>query len=303
MKYIDLKLRCRLYEFNPLIKSILDSYKVNEIAFANLSPLYNELFLQNINQEIKIVDGIINPVELINKIKLVTKRIYINQNLLNSSIDLLEDCTKKAIGIIPPYTSFGFGIVRRANNYVDLYAVVKAMRNLTTIVDNNLTALIAAGYPATGLNDMRSITDCIDTDVTIQRQMLEELKKSVSENHITLNSVWDKIMGICDSGKIIFKDKTNKNRKEFEINTIIVAMRMAAVFTLLSGNIEPKSRIELKPLMGGRKKTVYAFTSGYFEMKGLSSGEYQATKFEKGKPDIIRYVTIISGKNIVENFE
>ena len=303
MTFIELKLRCRLIELEPLIQHVLDAYKKNQAEFNNYLPMYNDLYLQGIEQERLLVDSIINPVQLIQEIKDITKRIYLNQTLVNNSLNQLESFTRKSIGLLPPSQSFGFGGVRRANSSIDIVSVVKNIKNVLLNIDKNINTLLATGYTVAEKKAFAALSVSLVNDYNLQTAKLAEYKKLVTDNYPAINSLWDKIMDICDTGKKIYNDKQNESRQQFEVSVIIINLRKKATFTLLTGIVEPKAKIELKPLMGGRKKYVYANTTGYYEMRGLSVGDYHATKTVKGKPSVIKNVTINLGVNLVEKFE
>lgn len=303
MTFIELKLKCRLIELEPLIQQVLDAYKKHQADFNNYLSMYNILYLQDIQQERIIVDAIINPVQLIQEIKDITNRIYINQNLVNDSLNLLESFTKISIGLLTPSQGFGVGGVRRANSSIDIVSVVKNIKNVILNIDKNMIALLAVGYTVADKKAFAALAVSLENDYILQTEKLAEYKKLVTNNYPAINSLWDKIMDICDTGKKIYNDKQNESRQQFEVSIIIINLRKKATLSLLTGIVEPKAKIELKPLMGGRKKYVYANKTGYYEMRGLSVGDYHATKSVKGNPSVIKNVTINLGVNLVEKFE
>ena len=188
MAYIDLKLTCRTDELNSIIKQVLFYYKKNLSDFEKISPKYSAFYLKNVEEEAEEVDNIIHPVDLMNELKEITTRIYVNQNLVTSSIKLLEDCAIKAKGLSIKIPEFGFNIVSRANNISGFIEnLVKMMRIVAINAENNLTPLIAAGYTNTDLAFFKELSNQLQNDNeaqhTIQTEIKNLLLKAIYINH------------------------------------------------------------------------------------------------------------------------
>ena len=302
MAVIPLRNRGRLDEMSPLAKFVLNSYNKNQLDFLDFSPKYTVLHGDSIELERKVIDALINPVQLTGELKMITQRIYSNQIAVAASMDFLEGYAKRATGLTIASKDFGFGKVRTANNSGDIEAVVKNIRTVATNAANNMAALVAQGYSAAKQTALKGLADTLENDNAGQNSKIDDRHKLVSENHIAINNFWDSINDLCEVGKILYKAKTNENRPQYVVTTVLARMRSDAAKTAITGIVPPKARLEFKPFGTGRKRVATAGPKGDYAVKAITPGEYQGTLIVKGKPNVIKNVVVEVGGHVVENF-
>ena len=302
MAVIPLRNRGKLDELSPMAKFVLTSYYKNQLDFAGFSDKYTVAHGDDIELERKVIDALINPVQLTSELKMITQRIYTNQVIVASSIDFLEGYAKRAIGLTIASKDFGFGDVRTSNNSGDIEGVVKNIRTVAKNAANNMAALVAQGYSAAKQTYLIGLADALETDNAGQNSKMDDRHKLVSENHVAINNFWDSINDLCEVGKILYKDKTNENRPQYVVTTVLARMRSDAAKTAIIGSVAPKARLEFKPLGAGRKRVAKAGPKGDYAVKGITPGEYQGTLIVKGKPNVVKHVVVEVGGHVVENF-
>ena len=302
MAVIPFKMRCRLDELSPFGLFVYNSYSKQQAEFEDYSPKYTVLYGTSVELDRKAIDALINPVQLTSELKKVTQRIYSNQVTVASFIDHLEGYANRATVLTIASKDFGFGKVRTANNSGDIEAVVKNIRTVATNAANNMAALIAQGYTAAKQTALKDLADTLETDNASQNSKIDDRHKLVSENHVAINAYWDKIVDLCDVGKILYKEVTNENRPQFVIRTVLGRMRSDAAKTAVTGTADAGSKIVFKSLTGGRSRVAYANAKLEYAVKGIAVGEYQATRIVKGKPNVIKNVVVEVGGHVEENF-
>lgn len=303
MAVIPLRTRCRINELSPFGLFVYNSYVKNQADFEVFSPIYTVLYGTNMELDRKAIDALINPVQMTGELKVITQRIYSNQVLVAKAIDFLEGYADRATGLTEASKDFGFSKVRQANNSGDIEAVVKNVRSVGQVADKNMAALTAEGYSAAKQTTLLGLADTLETENAAQNSKIDDRKSLVSDNHVAFNSYWDSINDLCDIGKKLYKEKTNENRDQYVVSTVLGRMRSDAAKTAVSGNTDARARIELKPLTTGRKRVGKADANGDYAIKGIAVGEYQATKTVKGKPAVVKTVVVESGAHVVENFD
>ncbi len=304
MPIIPLKIPSRIDELTALGAFVLASYIVDLNEFTGFSPDYTQLHATNVDIELKAVDELINPKVLVAELKVITKRIYANQDTVANKLTLLEGYIKRAIGLTIAPADFGISAARTSNRSGDIEGLVTNMGTITKNVTNpiNKAALLAKGYTALMQTNFEALTKSFKDDNTAQNSKMDARSVQVKNNHVAINALWVKLNDICDAGKRIFSTGAAEKKKQYTVTSLLSRMRNDAKKTAIGGAVEPKARIEFKPLHGGRKRVAYANAAGIYDLKGISPGEYLATMSVKGKPSMTANVVIITGEIVVENF-
>ena len=302
MAVIPIKMNCKLDELSPVSRFVLTSYYKNQLDFAGFSSKYTVAHGDSIELERKVIEALINPVQYTSELKVITQRIYSNQNSAATYIDFLEGYAERAKGLTISSKDFGFGDVRTSNNSGDIEGVVRNIRTVAKNAANNMAALVTEGYSAAKQTALTDLADMLETDNAGQNSKIDDRHKLVSENHVAINNFWDKIVDLCDVGKRLYKAKTNENRPQYVMRTVLGRMRRDAAKTAVTGNVLPGARLEFKPLTTGRKRVAKAGPKGDYAVRGIAVGEYQATLIVKGKPNVIKHVVVETGGHVEENF-
>lgn len=304
MKPIKLKNTSRLDEIPTLGSFITTSFGTDILKFTKYSPDYTPLYLTNLAQERKNIEELIAPSQLTGELKLITGNIYSNQDLVGVLITQLEGYAKRAKGLSTGYKDMGFSKIRVCNNSGDIEGLTTAMNNLLKLTGStvNMAALTLKGYSEAMQTELIDLKDTLLNDNTAQNKKINDRATLVAENHLAINNYWDKLVDICDAGKRIFTSTSDAKRKQYVMSTVLARMRSDALKTSISGLVEPKSKIEFKPLTTGRKRVVYADKDGYYVLNGITPGDYLGTKITKDKPNMVANVVIVTAEKVVENF-
>ena len=302
MQVVKLFIRIKIGEVISFGDFILASFSEDLTAFTDYSPKYTSAYHTQLLLDRKEIEMLVFPVQLNGELKVITARIYTNQDLLTTELSLLEGYVKMGKGMTINYKDFGFKAVRMANNSGDVEGVVSGLAILTKNTSDNMTVLTPLGYKPAKLVVLSGIMDSLKTDNKAQNVKINTRGKLVEDNHTIINTFWDNMVNICDIGKRIHKPISEAKYKEYVVTNVVARMRNDAKKTKMSGMTEPYSRIELKPLLGGRKRVINAKKDGSYEQTGVTPNEYMATRYAKGKPNVSKPITIVSGVPVVENF-
>ena len=298
------KLRCRVrgYELSTFGKFIIASYENDQKAFKDYSADYSAAHLLALKTDQIAIEALINPVQLMAELKMITNRLYSNQIEVTTQINFLEGYVKRATGLTIALADFGFQEVRAANQSGNMQKLVDKLGILTGNADNNLAALTLKGYSAAKQTALVGLMNQLSTDNSDQNKKINERMLLVENNHGIMNTFWDNMVDVCDAGKRIFKPVSAEKQQEYVITSIITRLRNDMKKTLVSGVVEPKARIEFVSTSGGRKRVVYADPKGAYALSGAVPGDYLAIKIVKDKPNVSKNVTIETNVPKVENF-
>jgi len=302
MTVVKLKIRVKLGEVTSFGSFVIASATTDLSTFIDYSPKYSAPYLTQLETDKKAIELLVNPIQLTSELKIITGRIYTNQDLLTTEVSLLEGYVKMGVGMTVGAKDFGIQAVRKANNSGDIEGVVSALAILTKNATDNMTILTPLGFKPAKLTGLNAIMNTLNTDNTSQNTKINQRSVLVEDNHTIINTFWDNMINICDIGKRIQKPVSEAKYKEYVVTTVVARMRNDAKKTKMSGLTEPYARIELKPLVGGRKRVIKAKKDGSYEQTGIAPNEYMATMYAKGKPTISKNVVIESGLPVVENF-
>ena len=281
---------------------VIVSYETDEAAFTDFSSIYDAAFLTDIKLKKKAIEALVFPKQLNGELKVVTLRIYSNQELVTNEMNYLEGYVKLTKGLSVGVKDFGFQEVRKANNSGNIEGVVSGLKLVTTNSGANILLLTPKGFTPAKQTKLVALMNTLDTDNVAQNAKLNERKTLVENNHIAINEFWNEITSICDIGKRIQKPLSKAKTDEYTINKVIARLRNDAKKTKASGVVAPKAKIVFKPLLGGRTRVAYSKPDGSYAIAGIAPNEYLATLIVKGKPNVLKTVVIEIGGHVVENF-
>ena len=302
MSKVNLIIRVKIGEVTTVGSFVLDSITEDLQAFTDFSPKYSVAYLTQLGQDGKAIDLLVNPKKLNGELKIITKRIYTNQDTVTTLINFLEGYVKMTKGLTVALKDFGFQAVRKANSSGDIEGVVSSLSILTKNSEANKGVLLPMGFKPAQQTALETIMNDLNTDNIAQNSKLNKRATLVEDNHTVINTYWSNIMNICDIGKRIQKPVSEARYKEYVVENVVSRIRNNAKKTKMSGLTEPRARIELRPLLGGRKRVIYAKADGSYEQTGIAPDEYLATMTAKGKPSVSKNVIIESNVDVVEDF-
>lgn len=281
---------------------VIVSFENDQLVFTTYSSIYDAAFLTKIKQDKKDIEALVFPAQLNGELKVVTLRIYSNQDIVTNEINYLEGYVKLTDGLSVGIKDFGFQEVRKANNKGDIEGVVAGLRRVTTNSGANILLLTPTGFTPAKQASLLALMNTLDADNVAQNAKLNERKSLVENNHVAINKFWSEITSICDIGKRIHKPISKAKTDEYTIRKVIARLRNDAKKSKVSGMVAPKSKIVFKPLIGGRKRVVYSKPDGSYAIPGIAPNEYLATLIVKDKPNVVKNVVVEVGGHVVENF-
>ena len=302
MPYIKIIARVKVGELPTFGATVTNSLALDYEDFTNFSPKYDAAYLAKIQMDKKDIEALINPVQLIGELKIITRRIYTNQNQVSNEMNYLEGYVSLTKNLKVGAADFGFHAVRVANNSGDIEGVVSGLKLVTKIAGDNIILLTASGFTPAKLAALVALMNNLDVDNVSQTGKLNERKRLVETNHVVINDYWNELVSICKIGKIIQKPVSQAKMDEYIISTVTARLRNDAKKTKISGAIPKGSKIEFKPLLNGRKRVVYAKPDCTYEITGIEPNEYMANLIVNGLVTASKNLVVESGNPLVENF-
>ena len=115
-KIVKLISRVPVAEVTTFGSFVIVSYETDEAAFTDFSSIYDAAFLTDIKLKKKAIEALVFPKLLIGELKVITLRIYTNQEEVTNEINYLEGYVKLTKGLSVGLKDFGFQDVRNANH-------------------------------------------------------------------------------------------------------------------------------------------------------------------------------------------
>lgn len=311
MTQTNLKIRCRIEELPVLGSFLLSSMQGSLADFTAFSPDYNAAFMTSANADMTAIEALINPKQLTKELKVITKRIYSNQDTLRGKIDFLEGYINRAVGLTMDKKDFGISEVRKKNNIGDIEGLISAINFVLTNVNiaTNLTAITAKGYTTAQNTALVNLRDAFKADNTAQNIKINDRNNKVIANHGKLNAFWDKINDISDAGKRIYKAADPNRLDDFTMAKLKARIRQERNNTRFEGEVMSDgiaikgASVELKPLEGGRRRVTKTKANGKFEITSMEAGDYSVKVSATGKTSVAEEISIVTNEPLVRNFE
>lgn len=308
MAVTPLKITCRIEELPTIGKMLLDTLSPNLTDFTAFSPDFSATYLTNGTTKLNAVTALISPKQLTAEMKIITQRIYTNMDNLRPKLDYLEGYVKRATGLTISAKDFGISKVRQKNNKGDVEGLVDTLGFLLTNVTNNMAALTAKGYTAAQHTALTGIKTSLTNDSSAQNTKLNDRNNKVVSNHNLINEFWAICTDISDAGKRIYKSTAPQKLGDFAIAELKRRIRNEQKKNKFDGlcSFEGKplanAKIELIPVLSGRRRTTKTDAKGAFVIKSLTEGDYIANVIADGKQTESTDVKIETGKAVAKNF-
>lgn len=309
MALIKLKIQCRIEEVPTIGRFLINSFTTDLADFAALSPTYHIAFIANVSNKLALLEGLINPSKFTAELKKITLRMLGTMDALKGKIDRLERYIDLALPLTIGKKDFGISKVRSANNKGDVEGLTRALADLLNKVSDNMAVLTAAGYSAAQHTALQTSMTSLTADNTAQNAKVNERNNKVISNYGLINEFWDIMTNISKSGKAIYKTSAPNKVDDYTIAELKRRIRQEQLRQKLFGLITSAAagiggaKIEIKPLLGGRRRSTKSKANGKYELKSLATGDWVVSVSLAGKPTINVVVTIVSGEALEKNFE
>ncbi len=310
MVIVKLIIQCRIEEVPTIGRFLIGSMTTDLADFTAFSPLYNAGYITNANAKLAEVEALINPKKLTAELKVITLRMLNNMGALRGKIDKLERYIDLASGLTVGEKDFGISKVRKENNRGDVEGLVAELGDLLDIVSDNMAALTLVGYTDEQHAALVGTESDLAKDNTAQNAKVNERNNKVIANYGLLNEFWENIiMDVSKSGRAIFKTSAPNKVDDYTIAALKRRIRQEQLKQKLFGLITSAgsgfggAKIEMKPLLGGRRRSTKSKAGGAYELKSMAVGEWVVTVSAAGKETINDTVTIVSGEAVERDFE
>lgn len=310
MAPIKLKIKCRIEEVPAMAGFLINSMQASLADFIAYSPDYNAAYMAGLLADLSNVEALINPKQVTGELKLITARMVANRLLLKGKIDFLEGYINRATGLTMGKKDFGVSAVRQKNNNNDVEGLLGALNFLLANTANNMTALTARGYSPAQHAALIGLRDSIKSDNIAQNTKLNERNANVVANYAKINALWDKLLDISDAGKRIYKTIAPNRVEDFTMVRLKARMRQERLNTRFEGTVSAvggraldDARIEMIPMLGGRRRTARTTSNGKFAILSMMEGEYMVTVSATHKVAQSVVVQIVSRTPLVMDFE
>jgi hypothetical protein len=122
---------------------------------------------------------------------------------------------------------FGFKTLRSKLSQKDDEAIAKGLSDLSKNIAANQAALEAKGLTTEFKTEVDQFVKAFTDDSLAQTRKLNEREAVVRQNAGQINALWALITEICDAGKIIAKEKKDKNRiKDYTLTELVKSVRV-----------------------------------------------------------------------------
>lgn len=308
MSITSLKINCRIEELPVLGGFLLSSMEENLADFTAFSPAYDAAYITASRTEMSIIEGLINPKKLNAELKVITARMYGSVSQLRGKIDYLEGYINRATGLTVAAKDFGISVLRKKVNNGDVEGLLAAFAYVESHVDDNMAALTAVGYTAGQHTALKDLIDSVKADNIAQNDKMNERNNLVIANYGKLNVFWNRIVDISDAGKRIYKTVAPNKVDDFTMSKLKERVRQERsntkiMGTVMSGGLPINgAKVELLPLVNGRRRTAKSNSTGYYEILSITPGEYEVIVSAKGKMPLMGTVLIETNAPLTKDY-
>lgn len=307
----DLNIQCRIGELPVLGGFLINTLQTNLTAISAVYPAFDAAFVTQANTDMAAIEALINPSQLTGELKVITRRLYTNMDVvLRDRLTILEGYLNQATGLTMAVKDFGVSNVRKSIAKNDAEGASSALNTLlqNVAVAANMTALTAKGYTTAQHTANVNLRNDLKNDNLAQNTKLNDRNNLVTVNVAKINLFWTKIKSIADAGKRVMKITTPNKVNDFTMAELKRRIRQERNNTRLNGMVTAGSvkvkdaKIEMKPLLGGRRRTGKSKASGAYEILSMEPGDYLVSVTKSGFLDLSEEVTIVTGETLVKNF-
>lgn len=307
----DLNIQCRIGELPVLGSFLITTLQTNLSAISGVYPAFDAPFITQANADMAAIEALINPSQLTGELKVITRRLYTNMDVvLRDRLTILEGYLNQATGLTMAVKDFGVSNVRKR---IAINDVEGASNTFNTLLQNvavvaNMTALTAKGYTAAQHTANVTLRNDLKNDNVAQNTKMNDRNNLVTVNVAKFNLFWTKIKSIADAGKRVMKITTPNKVDDFTMAVLKRRIRQERNNTRMNGLVTASSvkvkdaKIEMKPLLGGRRRTGKSKASGAYEILSMEPGDYLVSVTKSGFLELSEEVSIVTGEALVKDF-
>jgi hypothetical protein len=194
--------------------------------FQAYSPRFSEEYRTLFLQQIETAAELVNPKDDTARLKAVTARLYATADGLLPLISRIEGYVKLAGAAIPVTPSdFAFSQLRKKVSSRDMEGALHNLRLMTRIVQKYAAALMEVGLSCDLIAALEDIAHAIVADNGLQYEILTKRMELVKDNVHVLNSLYARLMEICEVGKILYGKTSPEKANEYTFNYLLKKVR------------------------------------------------------------------------------
>lgn len=220
MKELKKRFSCSVEDLPVIAGFIGKSFESNQGDFTDYSPDYQAPFLTNYKAKLALIEEIVFPKKIAAEIKLVTQRISIAMDATRDPLNRLEGYAGKAKNLSLNPADFGIKEVRKAISTKNAEKFYSSMGNVLSNVDTNFTQLTEKGFTAEAKEILINARKNVKADIDLQNNKVNDKSDLIEDNIESLNELWDLMVDILKTGKILYKNKDKSKTDEFTMSTL-----------------------------------------------------------------------------------
>ena len=188
-----------------------DNFVLDQADFTAAFPKFLTPYETNFQTEINTADAIPPDSEVVQAIALVTEQIETQMELGRKAMQKLFVYVKVAFSDSQArLKSFGKSEYDKSRNSQLKLKELLEKANRQADVAANKTALLAAGYTQAAIDELKTISDEIDSLNAEQEDMKSERFKKTEDRIVQYNKVWAFLEEISEASKVVFVDSPAK---------------------------------------------------------------------------------------------
>ncbi len=220
---------CKDEELPVILRLSLISLKRDLAEFTTYSPKFSGTYLDNYESEIAKVEELLSPAAETAEMKKITDRLHAGMDVLLNHVKHLEGYLKMAGSSINLSSAdFGLSLLRKGINHTDPEKVIDSLKDLNKNVAKYKTALAEQGLTDAFQAKLVEDYTLLNADRQLQYQILTNRKALVQSNVGTLNDLYDRLMEILRTGKILYQGKDPVKLQEYTFSELQKRVRRSS---------------------------------------------------------------------------
>ncbi len=212
-------------ELEHIGEFVRTSFINDQQDFVDFSPRYDNTFLDDFDQKMRMLKECTSPVILTKKLAKTTTSLY---NTLDNVADFLGDLGRyiEMAGSIIPLSikDLDIPVLRKKCRNRDAEGVVKGLNTVKQLITPHLSALENEGFTSEKQTQIDTFISDINSDNKQQNELLNQRSYLVDSNITLLNDFWKMVQDLLKSGKVIYK-KNPVKKKEYTKSDILKRLR------------------------------------------------------------------------------
>jgi hypothetical protein len=218
---------CKDEELPMICRFTLSDIRRDFEDFANFSPLFNTVYVDEFSRKIDIAEELVSPKMETEEVKKITAHLYGTMNNLVDPLAKLRiylQLGKDTIGISAK--DFGLSLLSRKINFKDAEGVHQNLLFVNAHIQKYWNQLKAVGFPDAIAEQFKNAVISVREDNENQFSIISKRKAIVQNNLKSLNELYAQLMEILNTGKALYKYTNPTKAKEYMFNSLLKNVRI-----------------------------------------------------------------------------